>query len=57
MIFTVFCASLLYIGNNGGGTHIRDLDQLQLLTKWVVVSEATYIVAMMMLKISLGICT
>ncbi|KAF2828177.1 hypothetical protein CC86DRAFT_405180 [Ophiobolus disseminans] len=55
MIFTVYCGALLYIGSNGGGTHIRDIAQLQLLTKWVVVSEATYIMSMMMLKVSLGI--
>jgi len=55
MIFTVYCGALIYIGKNGGGTHIADFNQLQLLTKWVVVSEATYIMAMMMLKISLGI--
>ncbi|KAL5113711.1 hypothetical protein ACEQ8H_008416 [Pleosporales sp. CAS-2024a] len=55
MIFTVYCGGLLFIYSNGGGTHVRDVTQLQLLTKWVVVSEATYVVAMMMLKISLGI--
>jgi len=54
-MFTVYCGALTYIGNNGGGTHIDDFDHLQLLTKWVVVSEAAYVVAMMMLKISLGI--
>lgn len=47
MIFTVYCGAVIYIGNNGGGTHIKDFEQLQLLTKWVVVSEATYIAAMM----------
>jgi len=55
LIFTVYCGALTYIGNNGGGTHIHDFDQLQLLTKWVVVSEAAYVVAMMMVKVSLGI--
>ncbi|KAH7389776.1 hypothetical protein BKA66DRAFT_510809 [Pyrenochaeta sp. MPI-SDFR-AT-0127] len=55
MIFTVYCAALLYIEANGGGTHVRSVEQLQLLTKWVVVSEATYVLAMMVLKISLGI--
>lgn len=33
LIFTVYCAALLYIGSNGGGTHISDLSHLQLLTK------------------------
>ncbi|KAF2033980.1 hypothetical protein EK21DRAFT_57466 [Setomelanomma holmii] len=55
MLFTVYCAALLYIGMNGGGTHVTGFSQLQLLTKWVVVSEATYIIATMTLKISLGI--
>ncbi|KAH7066842.1 hypothetical protein BKA63DRAFT_453196 [Paraphoma chrysanthemicola] len=55
LIFAVYCAALLYIGSNGGGTHILDIPRLQLLTKWVVVSEATYIIATMTLKISLGI--
>jgi hypothetical protein len=61
----------LYIEANGGGTHVTSVPQLQLLTKvnhspnfsaylsnylqWVVISEATYVIAMMMLKISLGI--
>ncbi|KAF9695326.1 hypothetical protein EKO04_006395 [Ascochyta lentis] len=43
MIFTVYSGSQLYIEANGGGTH------------WVVVSEATYLIAMMVVKISLGI--
>ncbi|KAH3907458.1 hypothetical protein HBI56_158540 [Parastagonospora nodorum] len=55
MIFTVYCGACFYIDANGGGTHISNLIHLRLLTKWVVVSEATYVVAMMMLKISLGI--
>ncbi|CBX99474.1 hypothetical protein LEMA_P087130.1 [Plenodomus lingam JN3] len=51
----VYCAATLYIEANGGGTHITDVSHLQLLTKWVVVSEALYVMAMMTLKISLGI--
>ncbi|KAH9870096.1 hypothetical protein J1614_007018 [Plenodomus biglobosus] len=55
MMFTVYCAATLYIEANGGGTHITDVAHLQLLTKWVVVSEALYLIAMMTIKISLGI--
>ncbi|CAO2652482.1 Nn.00g007650.m01.CDS01 [Neocucurbitaria sp. VM-36] len=55
MIFTVYCSGQLYIEANGGGTHVSSIAQLQSLTKWVVVSEASYIMAMMVLKISLGI--
>ncbi|CAG5142597.1 uncharacterized protein ALTATR162_LOCUS1182 [Alternaria atra] len=55
MTFTVYCASTLYIESNGGGTHVTGLDQLQSLTKWVVVSEATYIITVMIVKISLAI--
>ncbi|KAF1844233.1 uncharacterized protein K460DRAFT_317534 [Cucurbitaria berberidis CBS 394.84] len=55
MIFTVYCSGQFYIEANGGGTHVSSVAQLQSLTKWVVVSEATYIMAMMVLKISLGI--
>ncbi|KAI8932863.1 hypothetical protein NX059_010344 [Plenodomus lindquistii] len=55
ILFTVYCAATLYIGANGGGTHITDFYHLQLLTKWAVVSEALYLMAMMTLKISLGI--
>ncbi|KAH7407070.1 hypothetical protein DE146DRAFT_418454 [Phaeosphaeria sp. MPI-PUGE-AT-0046c] len=55
MIFTVYCAALLFIEANGGGTHVTSVPQLQLLTKWVVISEATYVIAMMTLKISMGI--
>ncbi|KAF2997981.1 hypothetical protein E8E13_006669 [Curvularia kusanoi] len=59
MIFTVFSASQMYIAANGGGTHVTSLEGLEKLTKastiWVVVSEATYLIAMMTVKISLGI--
>jgi hypothetical protein len=33
MIFTGYCSALIYISANGGGTHIKDVPQLQLLTK------------------------
>lgn len=33
MVFTVYCAALLYIEANGGGTHITNINHLQLLTK------------------------
>ncbi|KAF2849197.1 hypothetical protein T440DRAFT_499999 [Plenodomus tracheiphilus IPT5] len=55
MMFTVYCAATLYIEANGGGTHVTNVQHLQLLTKWVVVSEALYLLSMMTLKISLGI--
>ncbi|KAH6644592.1 hypothetical protein C7974DRAFT_23862 [Boeremia exigua] len=55
MIFTLFSGSQLYLDGNGGGTHITSLEKLQDLTKWVVVSESTYLVAMMTVKISIGI--
>jgi len=54
-MFTVFCASVLYIAANGGEAHVTDVARLQLLTKWVIVSETTYVLSMMVLKISLGI--
>jgi hypothetical protein len=39
MLFTLYCPATLFIARNGGGTHIRDLYQLQKLTTWVIVSE------------------
>jgi hypothetical protein len=33
MIFTVFCAALLYIDANGGGTHVVSYEALIDLTK------------------------
>ncbi|KAF2123470.1 hypothetical protein P153DRAFT_391562 [Dothidotthia symphoricarpi CBS 119687] len=53
--FTVFCSSQLYIEANGGGTHITNIHHLQMLVRWVVVSEASYCATMMILKISLGL--
>jgi len=32
-MFTVFCASVLYIAANGGEAHVTDVARLQLLTK------------------------
>jgi hypothetical protein len=70
MIFTIFSGSQLYIEANGGGTHVTSYEGLEKLTKvshtkpavgwnwqkkWVVISESTYLIAMMMIKISLGI--
>lgn len=55
MINTVYAGAQLYIEANGGGTHVTSLDGLQKLTKWVIVSEVTYLIAMMTVKISLGI--
>lgn len=47
MIFTVYCGTLFYMVDNGAGRHITDFYHLQLLTKWVVVAEATYVTTMM----------
>jgi hypothetical protein len=44
MIFTVYCAALIYIDANGGGTHVTSVPQLQLLTKVTVLpSIITYL--------------
>ncbi|KAJ8116353.1 hypothetical protein OPT61_g2215 [Boeremia exigua] len=55
MVFTAYSGSQIYIEANGGGTHVTSLEQLQDLTKWAVVGESTYLMAMMIVKISLGI--
>ncbi|KAF2660064.1 hypothetical protein K491DRAFT_589929 [Lophiostoma macrostomum CBS 122681] len=55
IVFSIYCATMLYIEANGGGTHIKDVPQLINLTKWTIVGEATYIGTVMILKISLGI--
>jgi hypothetical protein len=39
MIFTVYCAGILYIDLNGGGTHISSVSKLQLLTKVSSISK------------------
>lgn len=41
MIFTVFCGSQLYIGANGGGTHVTSLEALQKLTKASLFTNAS----------------
>jgi hypothetical protein len=33
MIFTLYCAGIVYVGMNGGGEHITSVAKLQLLTK------------------------
>ncbi|OAG04040.1 uncharacterized protein CC84DRAFT_1057982, partial [Paraphaeosphaeria sporulosa] len=55
MIYTIYCAFILYIEAHGGGTHVTSVAQLSGLTKRAVGSEATYIATVMMLKISVGI--
>ncbi|KAH7128816.1 hypothetical protein B0J11DRAFT_578987 [Dendryphion nanum] len=55
MIFTVYCAAMLYLEAHGGGTHITTVPDLIRLTKWVIISEAAYLITVMVLKISLGI--
>ncbi|KAF2265167.1 hypothetical protein CC78DRAFT_207671 [Lojkania enalia] len=55
IVFSIYCATMLYIESNGGGTHITSVSQLVMLTKWAIVGEATYIITIMVMKISLGI--
>ncbi|KAF2874168.1 hypothetical protein BDV95DRAFT_604366 [Massariosphaeria phaeospora] len=55
MMFTVYCASMLILESNGGGTHVTNVGQMIMLTKWVIVSEAMYVLTIMVLKISLAI--
>lgn len=70
LIFTVYCASVLYIEAHGGGTHVTSYSQLVDLTKvsalgasrmeltklqWSISAEVTYVATVMVLKISLGI--
>ncbi|KAF1954760.1 hypothetical protein CC80DRAFT_115359 [Byssothecium circinans] len=55
MVFTVFCSCVLYIEARGGGTHVTSIAQLDDLTKWVIASEASYIITIFVLKISLAI--
>ncbi|KAF2641903.1 hypothetical protein P280DRAFT_548514 [Massarina eburnea CBS 473.64] len=55
MIYTVYCGCILYIEARGGGTHVTSIEQLDLLAKWVVLSESTYIITVLVLKISLAI--
>ncbi|KAF2683723.1 hypothetical protein K458DRAFT_389651 [Lentithecium fluviatile CBS 122367] len=55
MIFSAYCACILYIEANGGGTHITSAAQITMLTKWVIASEVTYILTVLTVKISLGI--
>ncbi|KAF2740798.1 hypothetical protein EJ04DRAFT_518570 [Polyplosphaeria fusca] len=54
-LFSAYCATMLYIEANGGGTHVTKIEELVDLTKWTIVGEATYVLTVMVLKISLGI--
>ncbi|KAF2437906.1 hypothetical protein P171DRAFT_526671 [Karstenula rhodostoma CBS 690.94] len=55
VIYTIYCAFILYIEGHGGGTHVTSVAQLSDLTKRAVGSEATYIATVMMLKVSVSI--
>jgi hypothetical protein len=33
MVFTLFCSSLLYVGANGGGTHVVSFEKFNQLSK------------------------
>ncbi|KAF2119965.1 hypothetical protein BDV96DRAFT_641832 [Lophiotrema nucula] len=50
VIFTVYCSIMLFIGANGGGTHVTNFEEL-----FAIAGEATYLITIMMMKISLGI--
>ncbi|EMD58572.1 hypothetical protein COCSADRAFT_264020 [Bipolaris sorokiniana ND90Pr] len=54
-IFTVYCGTIIYIFHHGGGTVIADFDQLNRLMKIATVSESSYVLTMMLIKISLAI--
>ncbi|ENI01638.1 hypothetical protein COCC4DRAFT_147400 [Bipolaris maydis ATCC 48331] len=54
-IFTVYCGTIIYIFHHGGGTVITDFDQLNHLMKIATVSESSYVLTMMLIKISLAI--
>ncbi|KAF2749559.1 hypothetical protein M011DRAFT_513691 [Sporormia fimetaria CBS 119925] len=55
MLIAGYCATMLYLEANGGGTHITSVAQIFHLTKWAIVGQATYIVTIMMLKTSVAI--
>ncbi|CAI6336545.1 unnamed protein product [Periconia digitata] len=55
MLFSIYCASILYIEGQGGGLHVTGLQQLNDLTKWVIVSESAYVLTVLAIKISLAI--
>ncbi|KAF2492430.1 hypothetical protein BU16DRAFT_114088 [Lophium mytilinum] len=55
LIFTGYCAAILHIVANGGGTHLSDLVAINKIIDWTIASEALYVVTICFLKISLGI--
>ncbi|ORX94994.1 hypothetical protein BCR34DRAFT_203955 [Clohesyomyces aquaticus] len=55
MLFTTYCVAMMVLEHHGGGTHVTDVSQLVRLTKWTVISETTYLLTVLVLKISLGI--
>ncbi|KAF2469809.1 uncharacterized protein BDR25DRAFT_39860 [Lindgomyces ingoldianus] len=55
MIFTVYCAAMFFLEAHGGGTHVTSVAQMIKLIKWTIVGEATYLLTILVLKISLGI--
>ncbi|KAF2196869.1 hypothetical protein GQ43DRAFT_234899 [Delitschia confertaspora ATCC 74209] len=55
MFFTVYCSVMLLLDSHGGGTHVTNMETLAVLTRYAVIGEATYIITVMILKISVGI--
>ncbi|KAF2843487.1 hypothetical protein M501DRAFT_903774, partial [Patellaria atrata CBS 101060] len=55
ILFSVFCTALLVVHAHGGGTHVKSLSQIENVIDWIIVSEASYIMTTMFLKVSLGI--
>ncbi|USP74792.1 hypothetical protein yc1106_02066 [Curvularia clavata] len=55
LIFTVYCATVLFIATHGGGTVISDFEHLKWLMKLANVAESSYVLAMMFIKISIAI--
>ncbi|KAH6857391.1 hypothetical protein BKA58DRAFT_299803, partial [Alternaria rosae] len=55
LTFTLFCGSVWLVEASGGTSEITTADELQKVTKWVIVREAGYLMAIMLVKISLAI--
>ncbi|KAI4636764.1 hypothetical protein J4E93_010989 [Alternaria ventricosa] len=55
LTFTLFCGSVWLVEASGGTSEITSADDLQKVTKWVIVRETGYLMAIMLVKISLAI--
>ncbi|KAF2277266.1 uncharacterized protein EI97DRAFT_314786 [Westerdykella ornata] len=55
IFFSVYCSAMLLLEANGGGTHITDISDMNHLIKYTLMGQTTYLVTVMVLKISLGI--